>query len=241
MKVAAYQAPLEAIHSLEILKLIRTQIDWCESNEVELLCCPEAVLGGLADYSNEPMKSAVSVENGQLNQVLSPLASKSVTTIVGFTEIDRGCLFNSAAVFHQGSAVGIYRKNHPFINKSIYKAGDAAPVFTIGDLTFGIIICLDSKYEQPAKAMAAQGAKTLFIPTNNGMPEEKGGAELLSEAREADIKLAKENNVYVVRADVAGRSKGFVSYGASGIVDPSGKVLQAARDMTSEVLMTTLC
>lgn len=241
MNVAAYQAPLEAIHSLEILKLIRIQIDWCEWNGVQILCCPEAVLGGLADYSSEPVKFAVSVENGQLNRLLAPLASKSVTTIVGFTEIDRGCLFNAAAVFHQGSVVGIYRKNHPFINKSIYKAGDAGPVFTIEDLTFGIIICLDSHYEQPAKAMAAQGATTLFIPTNNGMPEEKGGAELVSEAREADIKLATENNVYIVRADVTGRSDGLVSYGSSEIIGPTGKVLQAAREMTSEVLMTTLC
>ena len=241
MKVAAYQAPLQAIHSLQILKLIREQIDWCEVNDVALLCCPEAVLGGLADYSSEPRMFALNVENGELNQLLEPLASKSVTTIVGFTEIDAsGCFYNSAAVFHKECVLGVYRKNYPFINKSIYQAGDVAPVFTIGDLIFGILICLDSNYEQPAKAMAAQGATTLFIPTNNGMPEEKGGAQLVSEARKADIKLAKENNVYVVRADVTGRSNGFVSYGASEIVDPSGTVLQAAREMTSELIVTTL-
>lgn len=241
MKVAAYQAPLQAIHSFDILKLIRNQIDWCEANDVELLCCPEAVLGGLADYSSEPTKFALNVENGELNQVLEPLASKSVTTIVGFTEVDAcGPLYNSAAVFHKGSVVGVYRKNHPFINKSVYEAGDAAPVFTIGDLTFGIIICLDSNHEQPAKAMAAQGATTLFTPTNNGMPEEKGGAELVSEAREADIKLAKENNVYIVRADVTGRSNGFVSYGSSEIVDPSGAVIKVAGQLVSELLVAKI-
>jgi 5-aminopentanamidase len=241
MKVAAYQAPLQAIHSLEILKLIRKQIDWCEVNGVELLCCPEAVLGGLADYSSEPKKFAFNVETGQLNRVLEPLASKSVTTIIGFTEVDaRGRFYNSAAVFHQGSVLGIYRKNHPFINKSIYEAGDAAPIFTIGGLPVGILICLDSNYQQPAKAMGAKGATALFIPTNNGLPKERGGAELVSEARKADIKLAKENNVYVVRADVAGRSNGFVSYGSSEIVDPSGALLQAAHEFTSEILVTTL-
>lgn len=50
MKVAAYQASLQAIHSLEILKLIRKQIDWCEVNDVELLCCPEAVLGEIPPF-----------------------------------------------------------------------------------------------------------------------------------------------------------------------------------------------
>jgi predicted amidohydrolase len=241
MKVAAYQAPLHAIHSLEILELIRKQIDWCEVNDVELLCCPEAVLGGLADYSSEPTKFAFNVERGQLDQVLEPLASKSVTTIVGFTEVDaHDRLYNSAAVFHRGSVVGVYRKNHPFINKSVYEAGYAAPIFTIGGLTFGILICLDSNYQQPANTLIAKGATALFIPTNNGLPEERGGTELVSEARKADIKLAKENNAHIVRADVAGRSNGFVSYGASRIVDPSGKVLKAAREMTSEILVNTV-
>src|SRR4030095_13720054 len=129
MKVAAYQAPLQAIHSLEILKLIRKQIDCCEENDVQLLCCPEAVLGGLADYSSEPTKFAFNVESGQLNQVLEPLTNARVSSIVGVTEVDgRGYLYNSAAVFHRGSVVGVYRKNHPFINKSVYEAGDAAPV-----------------------------------------------------------------------------------------------------------------
>jgi predicted amidohydrolase len=241
MKVAAYQAPLQAIHSLEILKLIRKQIDWCEVNDVDLLCCPEAVLGGLADYSSEPTKFAFNVESGQLDQVLEPLTSARVSTIVGFTEVDGSSrLYNSAAVFHRGSVVGIYRKNHPFINKSIYEAGDTAPIFTVGGLTFGILICLDSRYQQPAKTMAAQGATILFVPTNNGMPEEKGGAELVSEARKADIKLAKENNVFIVRADVAGRSNGFVSYGSSEIVDPRGTLLQGARELTAEILVTAL-
>lgn len=241
MKVAAYQAPLEAIHSLEILKLIRKQIDWCEVNDVDLLCCPEAVLGGLADYSDEPEQFAFNVESGQLNQVLEPLASKTVTTIVGFTEVDaRNHLYNSAAVFHRGSVVGIYRKNHAFINKSIYKAGEAAPVFTIEGLTFGILICLDSNYEEPAKTMVAKGATTLFIPTNSALPEERTGPELVSDARKADIKLAKENNVHIVRADVVGRCDGFVSYGASEIIGPTDTVSEAAREMTSEILVTTL-
>ena len=241
MKVAAYQLPLQAIYSLQILKLIRKQIDWCEVNDVALLCCPEAVLGGLADYSGEATKFAFNVESDQLNQVLQPLASESVTTIVGFTEVDaRNHLYNSAAVFHKGSVLGIYRKNHPFINKSIYEAGDTAPTFTIGGLTFGILICLDSNYQQPAKAMVAKGATAFFIPTNNGLPEERGGTEVVSEAREADITLAKENNVHIIRADVAGRFNGFVSYGSSEIVDPSGTLLHAAREMTSELLVTTL-
>src|SRR4029079_4331548 len=116
MKVAAYQTPLNATSSMEVLGLIREQLDWCEANDVEVLCCPEGVLGGLADYASRPTDIAIDVEAGQLHARLAPLASDGVrvATILGFTEIDRsGRLYNSAAVFHQGSVVGTYRKLYP--------------------------------------------------------------------------------------------------------------------------------
>jgi hypothetical protein len=86
IKVAVYQAPLLPGGSMEALGLIRKRIDW-------------------------PAEIAVDVEGGQLDAALAPLASDTVTTILGFTEVtgaDR--LYNSAAVFHRGSVVGLYRK-----------------------------------------------------------------------------------------------------------------------------------
>src|SRR5205823_478445 len=139
---------------------------------------------GLADYASRPTDSALDVEGGQLHALLAPLASDKVATILGFTEIDRsGRLYNSAAVWHKGAVVGLYRKLYPAINRSIYEAGDKLPVFTVGELTFGIIICNDSNYYEPARIMAAQGATALFVPTNNGLPPTKAGPELVAEAR----------------------------------------------------------
>jgi 5-aminopentanamidase len=124
MKVAVYQAPLKANCSVEILALIREQVSWCELNGVEILCCPEAVLGGLADYASWDKHFAINIENGELEARLAVLASHKVTTILGFTEIDRaGRLYNSAVVLHQGAVAGLYRKLHPAINKSVYQAG----------------------------------------------------------------------------------------------------------------------
>ena len=144
MKVAAYQAPLLPSGSTEVaLRLIREQIERCESEGVEILCCPEGVLGGLADYAPRP--TAIAIDCGQLNRVLAPLASDRVTTILGFTETaGSGQLYNSAAVFHKGSVVGVYRKLYPAINTSVYAAGDSMPVFVVGDVTFGIVICRDA-------------------------------------------------------------------------------------------------
>ena len=241
MKVAAYQAPLRATSSMDVLGLIRVQVDWCESNGVEILCCPEGVLGGLADYTSRPDDIAIDAEGGHLNKVLAPLASDTVTTILGFTETDRlNRLYNSAAVFHKGSVAGLYRKLYPAINKSIYEAGDKMPVFTVGDLTFGIITCNDSNYYVPARIMASQGAAALFVPTNNGLPPTKAGPELVAEARNVDIARAIENSVSVIRADVAGRNESLVSYGSSEIVDADGHVLQSARPLVPDIIVAEI-
>ena len=151
MKVAAYQAPLLPSGSMEAIGLIADQVKACEAAGVEILCCPEAVLGGFAELCvSRPTDGALDVASGQLRAVLTPLASRTVTTIVGFTESgDGGRLFNSAAVFCQGEVVGVYRKMHPAINRSVYEPAAyqpaaAAPIFNVGRLVFGIVICRDS-------------------------------------------------------------------------------------------------
>jgi predicted amidohydrolase len=241
MKVAAYQTSLPATGSMAVIDLIRQQVNYCESQGIEILCCPEGVLGGLADYTEHPAGIAINVESGQLQALLAPLASDKVATILGFTEIDRGGrLYNSAAVFHKGTVTGIYRKLYPAINRSVYQAGDRMPVFTVGDLTFGIIICLDSNYYEPARIMASCGAAALFVPTNNGLPTKKGGPELVTLARNTDIARAIENRVSIIRADVAGHMENLTSYGASGIVDPDGRVLQSARQLESDLLIADI-
>jgi predicted amidohydrolase len=223
------------------LALIREQIDKCELAGVEILCCPEGVLGGLADYANRPITFAIHVQRGQLDTVLAPLTSQTVTTILGFSEIDsRGRLYNAAAVFHKGSVIGIYRKLHPAINRSIYEAGDEMPVFTVGALTFGIVICLDSNFPEPVRIMASLGARALFVPTNNGLPFAKASPALIDEAREADIARATENGVSVIRADVAGRTDDLLSYGSSAIVDPDGRILASAKRLEAGLVIADI-
>ena len=74
---------------MDALDLIRARVEWCEANDVEILCCPEAILGGLADDSDRPERFAISVADGQLETALAPLASDRVTTIVGFCAYGR--------------------------------------------------------------------------------------------------------------------------------------------------------
>src|SRR5262245_16374728 len=237
VKVAAYQAPLLPPGASGALDRLREIVKSCEAHGVSILCCPEAILGGLADYAPDPSACAIETSGNRLTSALAPLASDSLTTIVGFTEVGANAsLYNAAAVLHKGSVVGVYRKLHPAINKSVYAAGQEMPLFRVGDLTFGILICNDSNDPEPARVMAARGADALFVPTNNGLPAEKTYPELVADTRRVDVIRAIEHGVWVIRADVAGRAAGLVSEGASGITDPDGQLLASARGHTEDLL-----
>lgn len=239
MKVAAYQARLLPNGSVEAVDLIRRRVKACEADGVEILLCPEAVLGGLADDARRPSDLALNVESGELRAMLAPLASESVTTIVGFTEASgEGALYNSAAIFSKGEIIGVYRKRHPAIRSSVYRPGDQSPVFALGDLRFGIMICNDSNFPELGASMAASGARVLFVPSNNALRPER--ADVVALTRATDISQAKRNGVTVIRADVAGETGDRISIGSSAIVDPEGTVLQSGKPLCEDLLVADL-
>ena len=225
MKLGAYQSRLTYDCPSETVAVLRPQIDRCETLGVDILCCAECVLGGLADYANDADAIALGVANRELASVLAPLASDQLTTILGFTERgDDGALYNSAAVWSRGRVLGVYRKRHPAIRRSAYQAGRDYPIFTVGALTFGILICRDSLFPDIAQTLVAAGARALFVPTNNGMPAPRGGEQLVLDARRVDTACAIANSVPIIRADVVGRCGELQSSGATGIVNGNGDV-----------------
>jgi predicted amidohydrolase len=222
---------------MEAIDLIADQVKTCESMGVEFLCCPEGILGGLADYAPRPHDIALDAGTGELEGALAPLASSSVTVIVGFTEIDDGSLYNAAAVARGGRVLGVARKIHPAINRSVYSPGRDTPVFRVDALTFGVLICRDSTYPELAERLVKSGATVLFVPTNNGLPPDKGGADVVEHARRTDVGRAQECSVPVVRADVTGRVDDLESFGSSAVVDRDGLLVTTAKPFRVELLV----
>ena len=117
----------------------------------------------------------------------------------------------------------------------MYSAGDQSPVFTVGPLSFGIMICNDSNYPELATDMVARGAMAIFLPSNNSLPPERSNVVALSRA--VDVARARDNEVMIVRADVAGRTADRVSFGSSAIVDARGTVLRAGVALSEDILV----
>jgi predicted amidohydrolase len=231
LRVAAFQAPYLPFGSFEAIGLIKRQLAVCEAAGVDVLCCPEAVIGGLAHESDgqSPAAVALGVHDGELSGVLAPLMDTAVAVIVGFTERDAaGRLFNAAAVIADRTLVGTYRKVFPGY-RTVFQAGSELPVFHLGTARFGVMICNDIWYLEPARVLAARGAAVVFVPSNSGHIRDLASAGALR-ARGATLPIARavENTATVVVADIAGRQGDRAALGCTVIVDPDGIVLAKA-------------
>jgi predicted amidohydrolase len=203
-----------------------------------LLCCPEAVLGGLAHESagQSPSAVALGVENGELAEVLAPLLDTPMTVVVGFTErAPTGDIFNSAAVVAGGRIAAVYRKVFPGY-RTAYRAGTELPVHRCGPTPFGVIICNDLWYVEPARLLSSTGAAVILVPTNSG--HQRAPADSFR-ARGENLPIARavENTTTVVVADIAGRQGDRFAHGFTAIVDPDGVVLARAAPMVEALLV----
>jgi 5-aminopentanamidase len=241
VKVAAYQGPYLPFGSMDAVELIREQLTECERIGVGLLCCPEAILGGLAHESDGqiPHDGAVSVE--ELSRLLAPLMSSPVAAVVGFTEhADDGQLYNSAAFLADGAVQLIYRKVFPGY-RTVIRAGTELPVITFRDTVFGIMICNDLWYVEPARILASKGATVILVPTNSGhLRNTPLDNRLRTRSETLPVARAVDNTVSVVIADITGELQGRAALGSSRIIDPDGALLCAADPHEVGLVVTTI-
>jgi len=131
--------------------------------------------------------------------------------VAGLYEREGSAIYNTAVLIDRvGRVAGKYRKVHLPREETEggLTPGNHLPVFRTDFGTIGMMICWDSQFTDPAKALAAQGAEIIFLPI-------WGGNYTLMKAR------AAENHVYLVSAgyDVE-----------TSILDPKGEVLYATKE-----------
>lgn len=131
-----------------------------------------------------------------------------------FKETDEeGIRRNTAVLFgRKGEVVGKYYKSHITITE--YEEGmipgDSYPVFDTDFGRVGLLVCWDTYFPGPARAMAQQGAEILLIPTA-GNPTYR------------HIARAKEHGVYAVVSCISGGVDSGIA--STKIVDPCGVIL----------------
>src|SRR5262250_3249510 len=76
--------------------------------------------------------------------------TRGLTAVVGFVD-KRDDIFNTAAVLHDGAVAGVYHKQYlpnygVFDEDRYFQAGEAAPVFALGETTVAVNVCEDIWY-----------------------------------------------------------------------------------------------
>jgi predicted amidohydrolase len=174
---------------------------------------PDVVLlGEMINHAGSPGSLDDDAERipGPTTSRLAELA-RTHATYVAFSVLERAGrdIFNTAVLIDRaGQIAGTYRKAQlPFEEASAGEApGDQFPVFEADFGKIGMMICHDTSFPEPARALAAAGAELILVPI-------WGGRTLLVRAR------AVENGVYVATAGYDYDSE---------IVDPLGNVLASA-------------
>ena len=237
MRVAAYQAPYRPYPSEGCVELVLAHLERAQAAGVEVVCCPEALIGELANETDgdSPSTVALSVFDGELEATISPLFGWGMTIVVGFTERgDDGQIHNAAAVIADSTLSGVYRKTYP--GNSACAAGTELPIFEHRGVPFGVLICNDAHYIEPARVLAAKGAEFLVVPVHGGHQPAK---EQAWRARGVNVLIARavENGIPLVAADVTGRQGERVCHGTTAIVDSQGTVVAAAQPLTEECII----
>lgn len=135
--------------------------------------------------------------------------------VLGFLEAEGEKTFNTAALIGpDGQIVGKYRKTHFHqgyeVNPPGYTPGDTYPVFDVGFMKVGIMICFDRQLPEPARALALGGADLIACPSYGGWGDWN--------TRVMQVR-AYENHTYVV----------FTHPEQSLIIDRNGKLLGECR------------
>lgn len=240
MRVAAYQAPYRLFPAPLDADLVVPYVQRAHDAGVEILVCPEAVIGELANESDgdDPATVALSAFSQELRAAITPLLGWDMSIVVGFTERGAGgAIHNSAAVIQGDDILGIYRKTYPGTSKCV--AGTELPVFHHNDITFGVLICNDAHYIEPARVLAAKGAQLLAIPVHGGHRPAK---EHQWRARGNNVLIARavENSIAVVAADIAGHQGERLSYGTTAIIDTQGSVIASATELLEDLVIADL-
>ncbi len=207
-------------------------LERADKDRVEIVCFPECFLTGYPDKEDLARKSAFAVDSPQMMKLLDKTAKFEATYIVGFNEIRGKDLYNTAVVVQKGHILGTYSKCTAY--QRFHKQGREFPVFERSGVKFGVIICSDGGYIEPARILALNGARIIFAPHFNYIGA-KGLIGHFQHVRADHVARAVENDVHFVRGNNVVLDKDTslsfdgVGYGDSYIVDPAGEMLVRSR------------
>lgn len=205
-----------------------------DAEGAQIVSFPECFFTGYPDTEKMARDGAFAVDSPQMQRVLDVTARHAAVAIAGFNEVRGADLYNTVVVAHHGRMLGLYSKCAAYM--PFHKQGREFPVWEVGGLKFGVLICADGGYIEPARILALKGARVIFAPHFNCIGD-KGLISHFMKVRADHTARAVENSIYFVRGNNVvvdpaksgiTRSTG-IGYGDSYVIDPHGEILVRSR------------
>lgn len=208
--------------------------------QADLIVLPELFATGYQFASiREAQDLAEPIPDGPTTRFLLNLARHLNTFIVaGIAEQFKNNTYNSAVILGPDGYIGTYRKTHLFDSeKDIFQPGNKLPpVYLLGEMRVGVMICFDWRFPEVARILALKGADVIAHPSNLVLPH----------CPQAMITRCLENRVYAITADRVGTENRIADtpalnfIGQSQVVDPNGEILHRASETGEELVLVDI-
>ncbi len=229
-RVASFQGPIEERNPETSVGRVCEALNWADERDAHVLCMPETYLQGYFSTREEAWENSIDLESPEFSEICNRVRGYHATLLLGLNERRNSELYNTVVVIERGRLVGKYSKN--YLVYKYFKRGLEFPVFERDGVKYGIIICADSSYVEPARILAMRGAQVIFSPHFNRMPPENVDHHV-RRVRNHHVARAVENGCWVVRSNVIWHHDGEkVGVGDSFILNDLGETVSSAGLLT---------
>lgn len=182
-----------------------------------------------------PYSLAEPVPDGPSTRRLIELAAARKLVIgAGFPELRRdNAVYNTYVLVSPQGFIGKYSKCHcvPGVEFAYFKQGNALPVFDLGKIKAGVLICYDNHFPEAHRVLAVRGAQLILMPhvtVGRGWWHDLPADEAHRQARKWILTWLRarafDNSAYVVFVNQSGDG-GDGCLGCSMILNPEGHVV----------------
>ena len=209
--------PRDTVDSEESVGKFLDAIQTAVPAKTDVIVLPEVIT--LVGTKKKAMDVAEPVPGPTTARLVEVARRRNSYIVASLYEKDGHAIYNTAVLIgRKGEIVGKYRKVYlPYDEPDDgVTPGSDYPVFQTDFGKVGMMICWDSAYADPARALALKGAEIILMPIWDGL-------QTLVKAR------GMENGVFLVTS----------SYGDPSLIqDPKGEILASATEQASAAVAT---
>ncbi len=237
IRVAAYQAAPKASFDKR-KEQMHDVLQKADDENIDFICFPEGFLTGYYAQESLARETSLEINGGIFKELLHEICRYRVTLIIGFNELDGDNLFDSVAMIENGKLLGIQRQH--YLYHDYFMPGGGYLCLQSKGVSFGVIVCLDSNYFEPARLLAIQGASILFCPMCNKVSLQHPYAKRPPYYSQF-VARSHENRSWLIAADWIWPDDGqLVCPGHSVIYDPDGKEIARSNEDREQFVITDI-